>query len=378
MTFTFIHTADWQIGKSFGSMPPDKAPLLREVRLDVIDRIAGVAREAGAGHVLVAGDVYDSSVVSDRVIRQSLDRLMRNGHVTWHLLPGNHDPARAGGVWERLAVGGVPANVQIHLAPRPVAIADGIALLPAPLTAASLESDPTAWMDAVETPAGHHRIGLAHGSIQGFGSGDGEAKIPIDPGRCRTAGLSYLALGDWHGLTRISDRTWYAGTPEPDRFPDNEPGFVLVVRLDGTDGPPRVERRRTAWFYWQKRSVQVSGPGRLDALEGDILSSNERPERLLLRLAVTGSASLAAWSDAHARLARLGERIFHLEADTDGLQVLPEAVELEEFGSGDLGEVAQSLAALAADTADDRSAVASLALRKLHQFWRKAQPGGSP
>src|SRR5262245_285247 len=99
MTFTFLHTADWQIGRSFGSMPADKAALLREARLDAIDRIAEVARAAHAAHVLVAGDVYDSSAVPDRLIRQSLDRMRRNHDVCWHLLPGNHDPARPGGVW---------------------------------------------------------------------------------------------------------------------------------------------------------------------------------------------------------------------------------------------------------------------------------------
>ena len=96
-------------------------------------------------------------------------------------------------------------------------------VLPAPLTAKSTSRDPTAWMDAAATPSGSLRIGLAHGSVQGFGSA-GEANVPIDPARAKSAGLAYLALGDWHGTTRISERVWYSGTPEPDGFPRQRAG----------------------------------------------------------------------------------------------------------------------------------------------------------
>ena len=92
------------------------------------------------------------------------------------------------------------------------------------------------WMDGVPSPAGALRIGLAHGSVQGFGSA-GEANVPIDPARVKSAGLSYLALGDWHGTTRISDRAWYSGTPEPDGFRDNDPGNALIVRVDDAAAP---------------------------------------------------------------------------------------------------------------------------------------------
>ena len=45
VTFTFVHTADWQIGKTFGAFPEEKASVLRHARLDAIDRIAEAARE---------------------------------------------------------------------------------------------------------------------------------------------------------------------------------------------------------------------------------------------------------------------------------------------------------------------------------------------
>ena len=42
-------------------------------------------------------------------------RLRRHTDLEWHLIPGNHDPACPGGVWERVLRDGLPANVRIHL-----------------------------------------------------------------------------------------------------------------------------------------------------------------------------------------------------------------------------------------------------------------------
>ncbi len=376
MTFTFVHTADWQIGKVFGGFAADKVPLLREARLAAIGRIAAVARGSGARHVLVAGDVYDSRDIPDRDLLQSLDRMRREQDVTWHLLPGNHDPAQAGGIWERLVRAGVPANVRLHLEPRPEMIDPEVALLPAPLTARTTSGDdPTTWMETAETPAARYRLGLAHGSIQGFGGEDGDAAVPIAPSRAEMAGLDYLALGDWHGVTRISDRVWYAGTPEPDRFPDNEPGFVLVVRLEGERGPVKVERHATAHYTWWKRTLAMTGPESLAIFEQSIAAKVAHPERLLMRLALGGTASLSAWSDATARLAAFEQRLFHLTVDSSGLQVLPEDVELEEFGAGDLRRVAELLSRTARDTAHAQAPAASLALRKFYVLWQETRGG---
>lgn len=375
MTFTFVHTADWQIGKAFAGFPADKVPLLREARLDIIGRIAALARKAGARHALVAGDVYDSPDVADRDLRQSLERLGREQDVTWHLLPGNHDPAQAGGVWERLIRFGLPENVQLHLEPRVQMIAEGIALLPAPLTSRSMSDDPTSWMGTAETPAAQYRIGLAHGSIQGFGGEEGEPAVPIAPNRPELAGLDYLALGDWHGVMRISDRIWYSGTPEPDRFPDNEPGFALVVRIGGQGQPIAVERHPTAHYTWWKRTLTITGPETLAIFEQSIAATVAQQERLLLKLALGGTASLSTWSDAESRLAALEQRLFHLSVDYGALQVLPENVELEEFGAGDLRRVAELLSTTARNEASEKAPAASLALRKLYLLWQDARGG---
>lgn len=375
MRFAFIHTADWQIGKRFGAFVAEKAAVLREQRLGAVDRVAEAARAADAGTVLVAGDVFDSETVSDELAGRLLSRLKGYPNLVWQLLPGNHDPARAGGVWEAIVAGGLPSNVRVHLTPEPAELAKDVVLLPAPLTSKSTARDPTAWMDSATSPAGTIRIGLAHGSVQGFGS-DGDANVPIDPARVKTAGLAYLALGDWHGVKQISDRVWYSGTPEPDSFPDNEPGFALAVHVDGASSAPKVERVATACFTWMRRQQSIGSGAELEAIEQEVNRLGADASRHLMALNLEGSVSLAEFARIEEHLAKLAPQLFHLAPDLARVQTYAADSDIDELGSGTLAVVAARLKGLAAAKSED-SEVAARALRKLFALARRIEAGGA-
>lgn len=374
MTFTFLHTADWQIGKPFGSFPPDKAALLRDARLGVIDRLAAAARTQGAQHVLVAGDVFDSEHVPDGEITKALAKMRRADAVTWHLISGNHDPARPGGVWERAARAGLPGNVRLHLKPEPAAIADDVFLLPAPLTAKRMSLDPTEWMAGAVTPERALRIGIAHGSVQGFGGGDGDAEVMIAPGRVEAARLDYLALGDWHGMTRIGPRCWYSGTPEPDRFRENEPGFALAVRLQGAHSACTVEQVSTAHYSWRRSELAVADAAAVAAFVDALDRAQPGLERMLLRLVIKGQVSLQHYVAIVERLKALEPAAFHLALDLDGLSAAPAPEETVALGIDALGRVAELLQRRAA-AGGSEAAAARLALLRLYGYAAKVPAG---
>lgn len=306
MGITFVHSADWHIGRRFRAFAPEVALLLEEARLGIVDRLAGLARDHGAPHVLVAGDVFDGVGVPDKLLRQLLERLGRHDAVAWWLLPGNHDPASDTGVWRRVKSLPVPPNVEIVDEPRPRSLVAprsvgqqpndplGVpaALLPAPLLTRATSADPTAWFDNCETPSGTIRIGLAHGSaIPRFGPA--EVLVPIDPARAEKASLDYLALGDWHGVRNISARAHYAGTPEPDSFDANGQGYALIVRIAGAGAPPEVEAVRTAVFDWREISFTLRDAASVAALGDLIAKSAFPPERQLVRLVLSGRLDAA-------------------------------------------------------------------------------------
>jgi DNA repair exonuclease SbcCD nuclease subunit len=380
MTFRFIHTADWQLGKPFANFPADLAGELAAARFSAVERIAAIAATRGSTHVLVAGDVFDGEDLANATVRRALERMAEFSAITWVLLPGNHDPARPGGIWDRIKRFGIPSNVMPVLSAEPVVLADGVHLLPAPLTTKNPGRDPTLWMDDAATPVGALRIGLAHGSVQGFGS-DGESAVLIARDRARTAGLNYLALGDWHGVKQVTPETWYSGTPEPDRYPNNEPGYVLAVTLEA-NGALTAEKLPSAHYTWDKKSAALRSMADLAVVESAITGTGGSPSaslsRNLLQLSFTGSLSLSEHANLDAWCETWSGRLRHLEVDRSQLAVRLSETDFESLGSeGPLLDAARTLAAAAADTAHKDHAHAALALQRLFGFAAEAQREGA-
>ena len=361
-TIKIIHSADWQLGKPFGRFPAEVRAALAEARLDAIDRIAEAARVAGAGHVLVAGDVFDNVEPGDRIMLQAMARMERSP-ARWWLMPGNHDYARAGGLWSRVRARAT-GNVQVVDTATPLELEEGAWLLPAPLEHRKTSTDPTAAMVEMVTPAGALRIGLAHGSITEFGaSGDGANLIP--PDRARLAGLDYLALGDWHGFLTIGDRTAYSGTPEVDRFGREEAGACIAVTIRSAE-PPAVERIATGRYRWLSRRWEVGGAQDLTR-EIDALRQEGRLADMLLDLRLSGIASL---SDRVAMTALLDDMLAHelryLDVDAQALIAHPTPEDVAAIDvRGALGAAAATLREQA-EGQGPGAALAGAALERLY------------
>ncbi len=369
----FLHTADWQIGRQYGQFETDDAAMLAEARFEVVARIAALAAERRVDAVLVAGDVFDTQAASDRSIRR-LFAAMAGYAGPWVMIAGNHDAALADSVWTRaMQLGCIPANVHVPLATGVVDLPDAnLAVLAAPLTQRHTYDDVTQVFDALETTPGRIRVGLAHGSVAGRLPDTIDATNPIAPDRADRAHLDYLALGDWHGCLSIDARTWYAGTPEQDRFRGNEPGYVLDVRIDAPGVAPVVERIPTGRYRWSAWTETLSLPTDAQALAERMAALRADD---VLRLDVQGHVNLETWDALQKAVDQAAAQVRALLPDLSGVRLEPDEADLAELrASGYVGEVAAQLQALQAD--EDQSAVASEALRLLLRFQRDtAQPG---
>jgi DNA repair exonuclease SbcCD nuclease subunit len=360
----FLHSADWQIGKVFKQFGA-KEETLRQARLAAIERLGELAGAHGARHVLVAGDVYDNEAPSPVTLRAPIERMKAFSEVHWHLLPGNHDPHRPEGVWDRLAQIGLPETIHLHLTPVPFALDAQAFLLPAPLTRKAEAQDLTAWMDAAPTPAGALRIGLAHGCVTNFG-GDGEATNPINPDRPKSACLDYLALGDWHRTLQIGPAAWYAGTPEPDRAGGQEQGTALLVDLAGPGAPALVTPVVTGTYRWTTRTEHLTSGAELADLENRLRSASDLP-RMVLRLHLEGALPIAAFAQLQHHLIDLEAAVFHLAVDQSALATRPTESDLEAIDfDGVLRRCADRLRSLGDDGALDVRHRAEEALVELY------------
>lgn len=374
----FIHSSDLQIGKIFGFLEPEAASILQDARQAAVGSLGDRAMQHGASAILLAGDIYDKEQISQVTLAKPIEIMRRFPKIVWHLMPGNHDHLRDNGLWDRLARLQLPANVKLHTTPGAVRFLDGESafLLPAPLRSIASASDLTAYMDTEATPDGAIRIGMAHGSIQGFGS-DGEASNYISPGRTESAGLTYLAMGDWHRQMKIGDRTWYPGTPESDAFklpphPSNtrcNGGAALLVDIAGPRAIPTVTPVETGRYRWHQVAKTLTGDAQIDLLEAELRALDPDLGRVVLDLRVSGALSLAGRKSFEVRIVEgVQPALRGMRLDDAGLVLEPTEADIDDIDKvGFVRAAANRLKDMTEDTSEpSRARIASLALKRLY------------
>lgn len=349
MGFRFLHTADWQLGKPFGGFDAETSVRLQDERFRVINRIADHAEAQGVRDIVVAGDVFDQEHPSDRVLRRAADRMAEAKGCRWWLLPGNHDPAGPDSLWGRMTSRFLPDNVVPLVTGDAQTLAQGVVLLPAPWTSKNPGRDLTEGFASI-APDADLRLGVAHGSVQAFGSDPDEAAL-IPEDRADRSGLAYLALGDWHGLRRAGPRAWYPGTPEADSFTNNLRGQVLLVDTDNPDAP---EPLPTGAFTWLSATVEANPEDRDETPLRGLFGEGESLDTLLLDLKLEGTLDLSVKTRWTLFLEEQRARVAALRWNDDALGFFTDSAAFaERHGAGLLKTVADRLDEMAGEGSDD-------------------------
>ena len=389
---SFLHSADWQIGKPYARVQdPDKRARLRQVRLEAIARIGAQIGPTTASLLLVAGDLFDSPTPSSSdvsAVCQAIGKL----ELPVLVIPGNHDHGAPGSVWHtpffQAEQRRRAPNLQVLLERQPLELEQAI-VLPCPLLRRTDSHDPTAWvrqLDWSTLPADKPRLLLAHGSVQGFGAADLDTHLDADEENPASASnrlqldgplleqLDYVALGDWHGLKQVNARSWYCGTPEPDRFPrsdDYQGGQVLAVTAQRGQLPV-VQPRPTASLRWLQLRAELQTSADVERLERQLEQVlGDEPGQQLLLLEEQGSLSLEGHRRYDALLERWEAQLLRLKR-RGRCGTSPDAQELAELcGRADdplIARVASDLQQELSTSSDpEDSAVLQLALAELHR-----------
>ena len=389
---SFLHSADWQIGKPYARVQdPDKRARLRQVRIEAIARIGAQITPSKASLLLVAGDLFDSPTPSSSdvsAVCQAIGKL----ELPVLVIPGNHDHGAPGSVWHtpffQAEQRRRAPNLQVLLERQPLELEQAI-VLPCPLLRRTDSHDPTAWvrqLDWSTLPADKPRLLLAHGSVQGFGAADLDTHLDADEENPASASnrlqldaplleqLDYVALGDWHGLKQVNPRSWYSGTPEPDRFPRNDDyqgGQVLAVTAQRGQLPV-VQPRPTACLRWLPLRVELQSSADVERLERQLEQLlGDEPGQQLLLLEEQGSLSLEGHRRYDALLERWEAQLLRLKR-RGRCGTSPDAQELTELcGRADdplIARVASDLQQeLSTSSNPEDAAVLQLALAELHR-----------
>jgi DNA repair exonuclease SbcCD nuclease subunit len=364
----FIHTADWQIGKPFGNIPSDRRVYLRDQRVEMIRRIGKVATDQNVDFILVAGDVFDSNLPESRFVHASFRAMGESFSGKWFLLPGNHDAAEPESIWTRIRKQFASDNVVCMDEPKPYRMPDiNTVVLPAPLKRRHESKDLTEWFDHHECKPGDIRIGLAHGSLDALSQYREEAPNTIALARIDSAKLDYLALGDWHGTVIASKRACYSGTPEPERFKQNDSGNILLVSIESPGSEPVVEVLSSRFYAWQEQTQKLFSRNDIASIRQKFLELNVPLERVLLRLALSGSLNFDDRALLDSEIEKLSNELFYIETDYSGLLAEPSESDLDEIEtSGFVRTAANNLIQMMKDVNNPERETARMALHILY------------
>jgi DNA repair exonuclease SbcCD nuclease subunit len=355
--FRFIHSADWQLGARFSQFGAS-GERLREARMETLKRSLMLAVKHDAHAFLIAGDLFEDNQVDDTLVRTVLDLFRAYPSLPIHILPGNHDPHTGpDSVWQRKAFLNAPANVHVLREAGVVDLGGNVRLLAAPLRQKLSSHDPSLKLAelAATLPAEVIKIGITHGALA-IESKHQPNDFPIALNAATRAGLDYLAIGHWHNWLADTDsgKIVMPGTPEPDRFTNNDSGHVAMVEIDSPGQPARVQKLQVATLAWRAFTFDFLSPeSSRTSLTSSLAELAPAADHTVLRVTLMGAASPTAlhetrtWLDAalspflvgqladETRVALTSAELADLRARHPILaQVLADIDRLEAFAGG--------------------------------------------
>ena len=297
-----LHTSDWHLGRTFHQF--STAAALGQV----LDALVELVREHAVDVVVVAGDVFDSSMPSADAVEE-LDRVLvalsRTG-ARVVVTSGNHDsPARLGAKAAFTAASGVHVVTRPEDHATPVVIEDEhgpVHIYPIPFLEPTLlrhrwpehrfahQADVMGFALAniradVQARGARRSVVVAHTFVSGAEGESCDSERDISVGGIDRVpvpafdGVTYAALGHVHGRNTLAPHVRYSGAPLHLSFSEeNKPRGAWLVHLDA-DGLDRVE-----WLELPVPRALVTLTGTLAELTGDPALETHRDSWVRVRL----------------------------------------------------------------------------------------------
>ncbi len=319
-----LHTADWHLGMRFSSFDDADELKLTRSRLEVVDRLLGIAEHYTVDGVLCAGDLFDGPAPE----RQWWEGLVhcfqkRNwGSRPVFLLPGNHDPLTGSSVYAAEHPFRQALPSWVHVVDRDdfeYEFNSHAVLCARPCRSQAGEQDLALALPSRASGDKRIRVGLVHG--QTFDINGCQTNFPIAEDAAERQGFDYLAIGDTHSFREVPPDaripTVYPSAPEQTKFGEEDAGYVAIVFFPRRRSRPHIRRETVGKWTWREENVtDVESLARL---------RDEDLNQSVVRLHLNMSLSLAEYDQVREILRELkGTTAAHgrvgvLQVDEDNL-----------------------------------------------------------
>lgn len=373
----FLHTSDWQMGMRRHFLDQHNQSIFDQARVDAVRQLTHIAQETACAFIVVAGDIFESNFVNPRTVSRTMDAL-KGCNMPIFLLPANHDPLDAASVYHSTHFKACkPEHVTVLSPGETHRVGDHTEVVGATWTSKRMPRNPLA--ELLETlepvPETHYRIIVAHGAAGSLSPTPDLTEVPMEASlRAMSEDkLHYLALGDRHSKTKLHERIWFSGSPEPTDYDEDDPGYVLVVDLSSRQC--LVEPHRVATWQFVRETIDLPLERPADAVRHFLEGLSDK-SRTIVRCTLRGTISLKDSIEIETLIEQERERFGAIERPKhrDQFSIMPNDTDFSELQvSGYAQSVLQQLTAEVQQHGDQ----AKVAEGALALFYRLAGGGRS-
>lgn len=284
----FLHTADLHLDSPFCALVAESAEGRRERQRSVLKKIFKLAADEKCDMLLIAGDLFDGSFVSDSTAR-CFFKLTEEIGIPVVVSAGNHDPFTPSSIYARKDI---PSNLyafssnELQVFSFPELDTE---ILGYSFTSAVISESPLSNSEPIERDH-KNRLLLAHGD---FGAPISRYS-PITESDIDKFGVDYAALGHIHQRSeQVTDGgapVVYCGFAEGRSFDEEGEGGAYIVEL--SDGKADYKWHKLSDIIYVSETLDISGAkdgdGVVDLIKRAV-TSEQYKNRAHVRLTLVGA-----------------------------------------------------------------------------------------
>ncbi len=312
-----FHTGDFHLDSPFSGCGVKQSEARRAALRNSFSSALARAVSDGCEIILIAGDLFDCGYVTPETVSRAFKDI-ENCKIPVVVSPGNHDPFKSGGIYDRADL---PENLHVFSSPALSRIdfdSIGVSVHGYAFVSDRIDEPPVT-SEKIQLHPTNVNVLLAHGDLYSPIS----KYAPINRPTLEASGFAYAALGHVHkaeapirlGKTTVS----YCGFPEGRGFDELGFGGAMEISINAITGEAETERIVLSSNRYMIETVDVTGAeSARDALAAAQRTVKEKGygKETNLRIVLKGSVSPLFHSDISANAEELGLSLLEIENST--------------------------------------------------------------
>ena len=304
------------LGRGFTSLGP-AGRTIRQAQFETLKRIVSIVHETDSEFLIIAGDLFDSNSVSEKMVATTFDYLKSLSPTPVYILPGTHDVFDASSVYRSSLLTQGLENVKVFPSePTEFRPAPEIGVFGSANTSKRGGQRPLAALSSLaENSDAKYKVAVVHGSLLVPIVDSASDEVLIEPAEVQNGPFNYVAAGHWHSRQewRLGASCFcYAGCPETLGFDNSpSPGAVTLVTLG-----ERVvlEQSPVGKHRWITMAADLGSVSETDVLRK---AKEQRDKDGLFRLELRGTPDVPV--DIEDIEEKLAQEFLHVTIDSTRL-----------------------------------------------------------